>query len=131
MRRSFQVALLLAAFLPFLLGTMTVFQGAARFVPIETITAAFDGQVRFWGIRSMLPFFLAIWIVRNLDTSGQVLLIVVAATVAGGIARGISVLQYAMPEPMVLGIIAFEVSVFAFVPWRSAVLRREQCAQFA
>ena len=131
MRRSFQVALLLAAFLPFLLGAMTLIQGAARFVPADTITAAFDGQVRFWGIRSMLPFLISIWIVRHLEAAGTVLYILLAATAAGGLARGVSILHYGPPEPMVLGILAFEVCVLLFIPWHRAVLRQEMRAPFA
>ncbi|MEO1000422.1 MAG: hypothetical protein AAFW69_07445, partial [Pseudomonadota bacterium] len=65
MRRTFQITLLLVAFLPFLLGALSLIGGAARLVPADLVTPELDGQVRFWGVRSMLPFLLTLWIVAN------------------------------------------------------------------
>ena len=122
--RSFQFTLLLAAFLPFLLGAMSLLQGAARLVPEEVVTASLDGQVRFWGVRSMLPFFLTIWIVRNVERAEAVLVIVLAATALGGIARLLSVTQYGAPAPAIWAVIAFEVGSLLFIPWYRGVMRQ-------
>ena len=123
MRRAFQIALLLVAFLPFAIGVVTLFQGAVRLVPPELVTGALDGQVRFWGLRSMLPFLLTVWIVRNLERAGAVLFIILATTAAGGLARIVSAMQYGGLELPVMGAIALEIGVLAFIPWYRAVLR--------
>ena len=117
MRRTFQTTLLCVAFIPFLLGAMSLAQGAERLVPAELVTTELDGQVRFWGIRSMLPFLLALWIVTHLDQAFGVLVIVLGATVAGGLARVWSALTYGAPEPFLIGIIVFELATILFLPW--------------
>lgn len=124
MRRVFQIALLLAAFVPFALGLITLVEGAVRFVPRDGVTAALDGQIRFWGIRSMVPFFLTIWIVRNLESAQTVLVIILVATAAGGLARGVSAIQYGGLEPAMAGVIVFEIGVLLFIPWYRMVIRR-------
>lgn len=117
MRLAFQITLLCAAFIPFLLGAMSFVQGAERLVPAELITAEMDGQVRFWGIRSMLPFFLTIWIVANLENAFAVLVIVLGATAAGALGRIVAALSYGPIEPALVGIIIFELAVLLFIPW--------------
>ncbi|MEM6744819.1 MAG: DUF4345 domain-containing protein [Pseudomonadota bacterium] len=117
MRRTFQITLLCAAFIPFLLGAMSLVQGAERLVPADLVDARLDGQVRFWGIRSMLPFGLALWIVTHLDEAFWVLAMVVGATAAGGLARVWAALVHGAPEPFLIGIIAFEVATLLFLPW--------------
>lgn len=124
MRRAFQITLLLVAFVPFVLGAMNFFLGAVRFVPDELVTARLDSQMRFSAVWSMLPFLLTIWIVRNLQTAGPVLVTIVAATAAAGVARVISAIQYGLPEPAMIGIITFEIAVLLFIPWHRAILRR-------
>ena len=96
---------------------MSLIYGAERLMPSELINANLDGQVRFWGIRSMLPFFLTLWIVTNLDKAYSVLVIVIAATAAGALARLGAIYQYGAPDPALLGIIAFELAVLLFIPW--------------
>ena len=117
MRRTFQITLLCVAFIPCLLGAMSLFQGAERLIPADLVTTELDGQVRFWGIRSMLPFFLTLWIVTNLDKAYAVLVIVIGGTVAGGLARLVAVYKYGEPDPALMGIIAFELAVLLFIPW--------------
>ena len=87
MRRAFQVTLLFVASLPFLLGSVTLVLGAERFVPLELVTPALDGQLRFYAVFSMLPLLLALWIVRNLDAAAPILLIVLGATALGPSSR--------------------------------------------
>lgn len=117
MRRAFQITLLCVALVPFLLGALSLVQGAERLVPAELITTQLDGQIRFWGVRSMLPFALALWIVTHLDEAFAVLVIVVGATVIGGLARIWAALNYGAPEPFLIGIIAFELFTILFLPW--------------
>lgn len=129
MKRTFQITLLVVAFIPFLLGAMSLVVGASRLVPDDLITAEIDGQIRFWGIRSMLPFALTIWIACNLERAYVVLLIVLAATAAGGLARAFAAVLYGPPEPMLIGIIVFEISVLIFIPWYHLVVPRERGAE--
>ena len=117
MRRTFQTTLLCVAFIPFLLGALSLVQGAERLVPAELVTTQLDGQVRFWGIRSMLPFLLAIWIVTHLEEACGVLMIVLGATVFGGLARVWAAVIYDAPEPFLTGIIVFELSTILLLPW--------------
>lgn len=126
MRLTFQITLLFVAFLPFVLGFLTFIHGAVRFVPADMVTAGLDGQMRFSAVRSMLPFFLTIWIVRNLEAAQSVLAIVLAATALGGVARIISAIEYGMPGTATIGVIAFEIGVLMFLPWYRAVLRASE-----
>ncbi|MEP0068693.1 DUF4345 family protein [Pyruvatibacter sp.] len=123
-RRSFQIALLVVALIPFVLGIMTLMGGAARFLPEEVVTARLDSQLRYYAIYSMLPLIMSIWIVRNLEIAGPVLLITLGATALGGAARLYSATQYGLPEPAMLGIIVFEIGVLLFLPWYRLVMRR-------
>lgn len=126
MRKLFQTLLLLAAFVPFVLGGMTLLSGAGRFFPPELVTGQLDGQVRFWGVRSMLPFVLAVWIVLNFERAGTVLSIVVIATAIGGIARLGAVPQFGWPDPALMGVIVFEIAALAFLPWYWALPRHRR-----
>ena len=126
MRRAFQVTLPLVAFLPFVLGTMTLLQGAARFVPGDMVTATLDSQMRGSAIFSMLPFFLAIWIVRNLERAGTVLFIILGAAAAAGLARLLSAAEYGVPGPAMVGAVLFEIGLLSFIPWYRAVVRRAE-----
>ena len=123
MRRTFQITVLFIAFIPCVLGALSLVHGAARLVPEDLITTELDGQVRFWGIRSMLPFFLSIWIVANLEKAFAVLVIVLGATAAGGVARIVSALIYGAPEPALIGIIVFELAVLLFIPWYQRIVQ--------
>lgn len=126
MRRTFQITLLFIAFIPFLLGAMSLFHGAARLIPAELITTEIDGQVRFWGIRSMLPFLIALWIVANLDKAYVILVIVIGATAAGGLARLAAAYQYGAPDPAMWAIIAFEIAVLMIIPWYLRIVKQGQ-----
>ncbi|MEM6619563.1 MAG: DUF4345 family protein, partial [Pseudomonadota bacterium] len=111
MRLLFQTVFLCVAFVPFALGALSLIQGASRLVPPDLVTAQLDGQIRFWGIRSMLPFLLALWIARNLDRAYGVLAIVLGATAAGGIARAMSAYLYGSADPALVATISFEVAL--------------------
>lgn len=122
MRIAFQTTLLLVAALPFSLGLMNFLGGAAAFVPEDVVTPRLDSQMRFSAIWSMLPFFLTLWIVRNLERAGPVLAIILIATALAGMARLYSATIYGLPTPLTAGIIAFEVGVLAFIPWHRRVI---------
>jgi len=63
----------------------------------------------------MLPFFLAVWIVMNMDRAFAVLVIVLCATAAGGLARVAATAKFGAPEPALMGIIAFELTAQLFI----------------
>ena len=124
MRRTFQIALLVTAFVPFILGVMNLVGGAALFVPPEDVTARLDNQMRFYAVASMLPFFIALWIVRNLDVAGPALTITLTTTALTGIARLYSVTQYGLPGPDMIGAVVVEIGVLLFIPWHRMVVRK-------
>jgi len=121
MRRTFQISLLLVAFLPFALGVKNFLGGAQAFVPLELVTPQLDNQLRFSAVWSMLPFFLTLWIVRNLERAGVVLAIVLGATALAGLARLYSISQYGMPEPFRAAAIVLEIGVLLFIPWHRKI----------
>ncbi|MEL7098824.1 MAG: DUF4345 family protein [Pseudomonadota bacterium] len=123
MRAFFISALLLVALLPFSLGVMNFLGGAAAFVPDAQVTPRLDGQMRFSAVWSMLPFFLTLWIVRNLERAGAVLTIVLCATALAGLARLYSAGIYGLPSPWMGAVIAFEIGVLGFIPWYRHVMR--------
>ena len=131
MRRSFQIALLIVAFLPFALGLLTLTQGAVRFLPAQDVTASLDNQLRFYSVLSLLPFLLAIWIVRNLEQAQPVLMIVLGATAFAGIARIVSISQHGMPEPGMISAIFIELGVLLFIPWYRRLMRQEPSTNVA
>jgi len=128
MRRTFQIALLVVAFLPFALGTTTLLAGGARFLPEELVTPQLDSQLRFYSIFSLLPFLIATWIVRNLDSASSILAIVMCATAAAGAARLLSAAQLGVMEPAMIGAVVIEIGVLGFIPWHRAVLARSESA---
>lgn len=126
MRRPLQITLLVFAFIPFALGLMNLITGAAQFMPPEVITASNDSQMRFYAVLFMMPFFITIWIVRNLDIAGPIMAITFGTMALAGVARLYSISQFGLPEPSMIGAIVIEIGVLLFIPWHRAVLRREQ-----
>ncbi|MGD1934957.1 MAG: DUF4345 family protein [Candidatus Phaeomarinobacter sp.] len=123
-RRSFQIALLVVAFIPFVLGIMTLIGGAGRFLSEDVVTARLDSQLRYYAIYSMLPLVMSIWIVRNLEIAGPVLFITLGATALGGAARLYSATLYGLQEPVMIGVIVFEIGILLFLPWYRLVIDR-------
>ena len=70
MKRGLQVSLLVVGVIPLALGIMNAVLGAAAFVPTDAVSANLDSQLRFYGVWFTLPFFLALWMVRNIETCG-------------------------------------------------------------
>ena len=126
MKRTFQVTLLIVATIPLLLGILNLILGASHFVPAEQITATLDNQLRFYAVWFTVPFFLAIWSVRNLEIAGPVLRITFIAMAIGGVARLYSIGEFGLPDPPMIGAIVIEIAVLAFIPWHAAVLRQLQ-----
>ncbi len=124
MKRALQIMLIIVAAIPFVLGVRNLIGGAAAFVPPEAITPALDSQMRFYAVWFMLPLFITIWIVRNLETARPVMQITFGTMALAGCARIISALQYGMPEPTMIVAIAIEIGVLLFLPWHRAVMRR-------
>lgn len=126
MRRAFQTALVVVAFIPFVLGIVNLIGGAALFVPGGAVTPGLDSQMRFYAVASMLPFFITLWIVRNLDTAGPVLTITLITTAFTGLARILSVIQYGLPEPAMIFAIVIEIGVIVFIPWHRMIVKRTE-----
>jgi len=107
---------------------MNLIQGASAFVPPEHVNANLDSMLRFYAVWFSGLFFLTIWCVRNLDSSGPVLMIMFVTMALGGVARLFSMSQIGMPDPPMLGATAIEIGVLLFIPWHRAVVRRSQSA---
>ena len=123
MRRTLQVTMLVVATIPFVLGVMNLIVGAAQFVPEDALTPSLDSQMRFYAVWFMLPLFITIWIVRNLDIAGPVMAITFGTMALAGLARIFSAYQYGLPEPAMIGATAIEIGVLLFIPWYYAVMR--------
>lgn len=124
MRRTLQITMIAVAAIPFILGVMNLIGGAAAFVPPEAISPSLDSQMRFYAVWFMLPFFLTIWIVRNLDVAGPVMLITFGTMALAGCARIFSAMEYGMPDPRMVAAIVIEIGVLLFIPWHRAVMRQ-------
>lgn len=125
MKRSFQVTLVIVGAIPLILGVVNFYIGAGRVVPAEVVNPNLDNMWRFYSVWFTVPFFLVIWCARNLEIAGPVLRIMFMVMAAGGVARIFSISQVGMPEASMLGAIAIEIGVLAFIPWHAAVMRRE------
>lgn len=125
MRRTLQITMIVLSLVPFSLGVMSLINGAAQFLPPEAIFPEIDNQLRFYSVWFMFPFFITIWIVRNLDIAGPVLAISFGTMALGGLARIYSMIDVGMPEPTVIIATAVELGVLLFIPWHRAVVRRD------
>ncbi len=125
MRRTFQVTLVVVGAIPLVLGIVNLILGSGRVVPEELINPNLDNMWRFYSVWFTVVFFLAVWCARNLDIAGPVLRIMFLTMAAGGLARIYSITQVGIPEAPMLGAIAIEIGVLAFIPWHAAVLRRD------
>ena len=131
MRRALQISMLTLSFIPFLIGVMNLVNGAAQFLPPEQIFPEIDSQLRFYSVWFMFFFFITIWIVRNLDTAGPVMMIVYGTMGLGGVARLYSMSVYGAPDPAMIGATAVELATPLFILWHRAVVRTPKDAAFA
>ena len=131
MRRTLQITMLILSFVPLLLGLMNFINGAGQFLPPEAIFPEIDNQLRFYSVWFMFPFFITIWIVRNLDIAGPVLMISFGTMALGGFARLYSMVDVGMPEPGMIGAAAVEIATLLFIPWHRTVVRRTGAAALA
>ena len=124
MRRSLQIALILAGIVPLILGIMNFLGGANAFwLPAELGTASVDNQLRFYAIWFTAPFFLCIWIARNLDRALPVAMILFGVMFLGGLARVFSITQLGMPDPSMVVAMTVELGFVLFVPWLAYATR--------
>ncbi|MEO0911532.1 MAG: DUF4345 domain-containing protein [Pseudomonadota bacterium] len=126
MQRSLKVALIIAGAIPLILGIMNLIGGArAPWLPGDIATPSLDNQLRFYAVWFMAPFFLCIWIVRNLSTALPVAIILFSTMFLGGLARLFSITQYGLPDPSMIVAMAIEIGFVLFIPW-IAWAQREQ-----
>ena len=131
MRRALQISMLTLSFIPFLIGVMKFVNGAGQFLPSDQIFPEIDSQLRFYSVWFMFFFFITIWIVRNLDTAGPVMMIVYGTMGLGGLARLYSMSQLGAPDPVMLGATVVELATPLFILWHRAVVRTPKDATFA
>ncbi len=131
MRRTLQISMLTLSFTPFLLGVMNLLNGAGQFLPADDVFPEIDNQLRFYSVWFMFFFFITIWIVRNLDTAGPVMMIVYGTMGLGGLARLYSISQVGAPEPGMIGAMVVELVTPLFILWHRAVVRRTADVAFA
>ena len=131
MRRALQISMLTLSFIPFLIGVMNLVNGAGQFLPPEQIFPEIDSQLRFYSVWFMFFFIITIWIVRNLDTAGPVLMIVYGTMGLGGIARLYSMSQLGAPDPVMIGATVVELATPLFILWHRAVVRAPKDTAFA
>jgi len=79
----------------------------------------------------MFFFFITIWIVRNLDTAGPVMMIVYGTMGLGGLARLYSMSQLGAPDPVMVGATVVELATPLFILWQRAVVHTPKDAAFA
>ena len=131
MRRALQISMLTLSFIPFLIGVMNLLNGAGQFLPADAIFPEIDSQLRFYSVWFMFFFFITIWIVRNLDTAGPVMIIVYGTMGLGGLARLYSIVLVGTPDPTMIGAMAVELATPLFILWHRAVIRRSADAALA
>ncbi len=125
MIRTLQIALVLAGTIPLILGVLDFVAGAsAPWLPDGPVSASADNQLRFYAIWFTLPFFLAIWIVRNLERALPIAQIMFGVMFLAGLARLFSVSQVGWPEPPMIGAMVIEIAFVLFIPWIAYVARR-------
>ncbi len=126
MVRSLQIALVIAGTIPLVLGISNFLVGAsAPWLPQAPNTANADNQLRFYAIWFTAPFFLSIWMARNLDSAMPIALIVFGVMCLAGLARLYSVSQVGWPDPPMIGAMVIEILfIVIFVPWIAFVTRR-------
>lgn len=131
MRRTLQITMVTLAFVPFMLGVMIFLNGASWFLPPDQVFPEIDSHLRFNSVWFMFFFFITIWIVRNLDTAGPVMMIVYGSMGLGGIARLYSMSQLGLPDPAMVIAACVELATPLFILWHRAVVGRPQDAALA
>jgi len=95
-------------------------------VRADLVTTELDGEVRFWGTRSILWFLLAIWMVMNMESAFAVLATLLDTTAAGGLARVMAALEFGALGPAWEGLIAFELALLLLILWYKRVIQRSK-----
>ncbi len=125
MVRTLQISLIVAGLIPLILGFMNFIGGAeVPWLPDGAGDASTDNQLRFYAIWFTLPFFMAIWMVRNLDRALPIAQIMFGVMALAGLARLFSVSQVGWPAPPMIGAMVIEIVFILFVPWIAYVAQR-------
>ena len=125
MKRTLQVALIVAGSVPLALGLMNFVQGAeAPWLPQGDVSPNTDNQARFYAIWFTLPFLMSVWMARNLASALPVAQILFGTMCLAGFARLYSVTQVGWPDPPMIGAMIAEIVLIGFVPWIAYVNRQ-------
>lgn len=125
MVRTLQIALIIAGTIPLVLGLTNFLAGAsAPWVPDGPANASIDNQLRFYAVWFTLPFFMAVWMARNLDRALPIALILFGVMFLAGLARLYSISQVGWPDPPMVAAMVIELVLVLFVPWIAYVTRR-------
>ena len=111
MERLLRGALVFAAAVGVLVGTLNLVFGAGMHLPPENVSPEVDSTVRFFAVWFMALGPLAYLALRDLERAGPLLRVMFGAMFLGALARVVSMATVGMPPPPVIGATVFEASL--------------------
>ena len=119
MKRGLQIVLGILSLIPMLVSVLGVTQGAARFLPENSIAANFDSHYRYITGYYLSLSAIAWWIIPNIEKQTTLLRIICGSIFFGGIGRLVSMFQVGIPQPASIGFTMLELLLPLLCIWQA------------
>lgn len=126
MKRILQIALVLGALGPLVIGISSFMAGAAGHLPAGEIPIQLDAHLRALSIWFTVAFFLIVWGAFNLDNAAPVFYIVFVLMALSGVARFYSMWSVGEFDSRTVVAASVEVGTLIFIPWYISTMRRNR-----
>ena len=124
MKRGLQIVLALLSLIPLFFAVTGLVGGGEAANAGEAVTAGLDNQFRYLSAYYLSLFFLIWWVLRDLESRGAVLRLLVLAIFLGGLARLYSYLTVGPPPANAIVGMALELGSPLIVLWHKVVVKR-------
>ncbi|MEM7029186.1 MAG: DUF4345 domain-containing protein [Chloroflexota bacterium] len=126
MKLALQIALILGALGPLMVGITSFTQGAAGYLPTGEVPIQLDAHLRALSIWFTVAFFLILWSVRNLEKAGPVLYIIFVLMALSGTARLYSMWSLGEFDPTTVVAAGVEIGTLIFIPSYATFMRNHR-----
>lgn len=126
MRRSLQIVLGILSLIPVLVSVLGLAMGAARLLPGEVVTPAFDSHYRYIAGYYLSLAMISWYIIPNVERHTALFRILCAGVFVGGLGRLISIIQVGVPGTSAIVFTAFELLFPLLAVWQARLPRTAQ-----
>lgn len=121
MKIGLQIILGILSLIPLSFGSINLYLGAARFIPIDQVTAALDSQFRFQSAYYLGLAVIIWWIIPTIERHTTLFRIIISVLFLGGLGRLYSYFTLgAPPTGMFYGMI-LELCLPILIIWQARV----------